>query len=263
MSQPAADIPERPAPSSDLSDAEFRELDELLAAAPAPLEAMDAVMLDGYLCGVIVQPERIAPERWLPWVLDAQGRAFASDPAWADYPRARALMLRRHAALNRAIEGEGWFDPLILEDDPEAAPAETAPAAEPQAGDAALAELAPLSRPLAPWVAGLHFACSTFDGLFELDDPAIAATLARLWRHLPIEDESERELIALMDREAPLASLDEAIADLVAAVAELAELTRDARYRVETVRRDAPKVGRNDPCPCGSGRKYKACHGSR
>jgi uncharacterized protein len=28
-----------------------------------------------------------------------------------------------------------------------------------------------------------------------------------------------------------------------------------------TARRDAPKVGRNDPCPCGSGKKYKACHG--
>jgi uncharacterized protein YecA (UPF0149 family) len=27
------------------------------------------------------------------------------------------------------------------------------------------------------------------------------------------------------------------------------------------VRRSAPKVGRNDPCPCGSGRKYKQCHG--
>jgi len=27
------------------------------------------------------------------------------------------------------------------------------------------------------------------------------------------------------------------------------------------LRRDAPKVGRNDPCPCGSGKKYKACHG--
>jgi preprotein translocase subunit SecA len=22
-----------------------------------------------------------------------------------------------------------------------------------------------------------------------------------------------------------------------------------------------PKVGRNDPCPCGSGKKYKQCHG--
>lgn len=31
--------------------------------------------------------------------------------------------------------------------------------------------------------------------------------------------------------------------------------------KVETVRREAEKVGRNDPCPCGSGKKYKKCHG--
>jgi SEC-C motif-containing protein len=29
----------------------------------------------------------------------------------------------------------------------------------------------------------------------------------------------------------------------------------------KTVVRAAPKVGRNDPCPCGSGKKYKHCHG--
>jgi len=28
-----------------------------------------------------------------------------------------------------------------------------------------------------------------------------------------------------------------------------------------TIRRETPKVGRNDPCPCGSGKKYKQCHG--
>jgi preprotein translocase subunit SecA len=31
---------------------------------------------------------------------------------------------------------------------------------------------------------------------------------------------------------------------------------------VVTVRREGKKVGRNDPCPCGSGRKYKKCHGA-
>ncbi len=34
-----------------------------------------------------------------------------------------------------------------------------------------------------------------------------------------------------------------------------------ADAKAETVRRDKPKVGRNDPCPCGSGKKYKKCHG--
>jgi preprotein translocase subunit SecA len=35
----------------------------------------------------------------------------------------------------------------------------------------------------------------------------------------------------------------------------------DGEVRAETVRRERPKVGRNDPCPCGSGKKYKKCHG--
>jgi len=33
------------------------------------------------------------------------------------------------------------------------------------------------------------------------------------------------------------------------------------RNGVAQVSRDEPKVGRNDPCPCGSGKKYKHCHG--
>ena len=36
----------------------------------------------------------------------------------------------------------------------------------------------------------------------------------------------------------------------------------DRESKPETVRRDAPKVGRNDPCPCGSGKKYKKCCGA-
>ena len=29
----------------------------------------------------------------------------------------------------------------------------------------------------------------------------------------------------------------------------------------QTYTREQPKVGRNEPCPCGSGKKYKQCHG--
>lgn len=32
--------------------------------------------------------------------------------------------------------------------------------------------------------------------------------------------------------------------------------------RSQTVRHEGPKIGRNDPCPCGSGKKYKKCCGS-
>jgi preprotein translocase subunit SecA len=36
----------------------------------------------------------------------------------------------------------------------------------------------------------------------------------------------------------------------------------EVAVRVKTIIRDEPKVGRNDPCPCGSGKKYKKCHGA-
>jgi len=42
---------------------------------------------------------------------------------------------------------------------------------------------------------------------------------------------------------------------------EQTQVPERERRKPETVRRDAPKVGRNDPCPCGSGKKYKHCCG--
>jgi uncharacterized protein len=249
--------PALPAASVDLSDAEFQELDELLAATPEPLLAMDAVMLDGYLCGLLAQPVLIPPQQWLQWVFDAEGRPLPRGGDQVAHERAQALTLRRHSALNRALLDEGWFHPLILEDGESEADG-TDDADEVDASDA----LNPVSRALMPWVAGFQDACTRFPALLELDDPAVAPALARLFRHLPAETDEERELIATLDRELPLATLDDAIEELVAAVADLADLTHDARYRVDTVRRDAPKIGRNDPCPCGSGRKFKQCHGS-
>ncbi len=38
--------------------------------------------------------------------------------------------------------------------------------------------------------------------------------------------------------------------------------TSGGDFRVDTVKSAGPKVGRNDPCPCGSGKKYKKCHGA-
>ncbi|MEE9295305.1 MAG: SEC-C metal-binding domain-containing protein [Phycisphaerae bacterium] len=46
-----------------------------------------------------------------------------------------------------------------------------------------------------------------------------------------------------------------------AADQQAAMKAQGAERKVETIRRDKPKVGRNAPCPCGSGKKYKQCHG--
>ena len=42
-----------------------------------------------------------------------------------------------------------------------------------------------------------------------------------------------------------------------------AQGNRAAASKPQTVRRAEPKIGRNDPCPCGSGKKYKQCHGKK
>ena len=46
------------------------------------------------------------------------------------------------------------------------------------------------------------------------------------------------------------------IVDSDVAIAEAA-----TKKKAQPVVRHGQKVGRNDPCPCGSGRKYKHCHG--
>src|SRR4051812_23194145 len=107
--------PARPAQSTDLTDAEFAELDERLAATPEPLEPLDAVMLDGYLCGVIVQPVLLEPATWLAHVFDFDGRPLPDDVDTAWKERTTALILRRHGALNRSLAEDGWFDPLVFE----------------------------------------------------------------------------------------------------------------------------------------------------
>ncbi len=42
---------------------------------------------------------------------------------------------------------------------------------------------------------------------------------------------------------------------------EAANQVQGEATKVKTITREAPKVGRNDLCPCGSGKKYKKCHG--
>jgi preprotein translocase subunit SecA len=47
--------------------------------------------------------------------------------------------------------------------------------------------------------------------------------------------------------------------DGAVATANNGQAEEDAK--IEPIRNNGPKVGRNDPCPCGSGKKYKHCHG--
>jgi len=76
-------------------------------------------------------------------------------------------------------------------------------------------------------------------------------------------------LFAILSRSARLQGPDAAPTALAAATqaaapagAAPAASAEEIKLPSVTIRRDTPKVGRNDPCPCGSGKKYKNCHGA-
>lgn len=275
----------------DLTDAEFAELDDLLAQTPEPLQALDTSMLDGYLCGVLVQPRLIPIEEWLPPIFDYEGKPLPEsvDPAWL--ARIRALVERRFASLNQSMLEQGWFYPVVLDLEAEAeaqaaaeaqasdasAPGAASPQAEHGSSDAADAVQTtgadadadadalptdPITRTLMPWVGGFEYAAVTFPDLHEQADDNIDTLLARLYRHLPVETPEEQEVVDTLNREHPLKDLDDAIEDLVLTVVDLQAATETQRFHVEQVRRETPKLGRNDPCHCGSGKKFKQCHGA-
>jgi uncharacterized protein len=240
-----------PIVSAPLTNAEVSELDELLMSAPEDRDPLDVAMLDGFLAGVLLQPEPIPTAEWLPLVFDAQGRATPLPGAPATIDRATALIIRRHSELAAYIAAREPFEPVIfeLEDDN----------GKTLTGKPAVAALE-------PWAAGFANALDAFPDLFDQleGDAQGAGALIGILRHLPDEaddasDEAQRiaRNKADIERDVPLANLDEAIDDLVASVLEVADITRPRRPAA----RAAPKVGRNDPCHCGSGRKFKQCHG--
>ncbi|MBP9087411.1 MAG: preprotein translocase subunit SecA [Kofleriaceae bacterium] len=115
-----------------------------------------------------------------------------------------------------------------------------------------------------------------FDLFAQMMARISANTVSKLFRvqiqnetEVPAEIERNRRLVeAGADNKSDAdellveGSLEHAIAAQAAArrpPARAAQLNNEAK--VEQVRRDKPKVGRNDPCPCGSGKKYKKCHG--
>jgi uncharacterized protein len=194
-------------PDGPLGDAELARLSDLLAALPDPLQPLDPTSLDGYLCGLLLRRDAVPPARWLPWVLDVEGRAGAGAAATAAIA---ALVERRRDELDRAIERRAWFDPWIYAGDDDADP-----------------RLA-----MRPWVAGLSMALEHFPALDDPDDAEAIEALALLYAAFDADELEEAEALrAAIDATLPPSTLTEAAEDIVRAVLLLADLTRPRRAK--------------------------------
>jgi uncharacterized protein len=259
---------------ADLNNAELDELDALLQQAPEPLDPLDVVSLDGYLCAVAVQPRIVPPADWLARALDTDGTRWppaSMDDAWL--ARVRGLIQRRFEALVRGLSEERVFDPVVSDtsasaDAPvpakpgsEEAAEPTGQASNPQDPAEAEPDVPPNSRALVHWASGFLYGAQVFESLIDHPDDAVHLAMSRILRHLPPENDEDRALVAELDRQQPVHSETQAIEDAVDAAVTLWDLTAQDRLTVRTVQREGAKVGRNDPCPCGSGKKFKQCHG--
>jgi uncharacterized protein len=200
-----------------LYDAELAELERLLTSIPEPFDPMDVVSLDGYLCGMLLQPRPVPAAQWLRFVVDIDGRPL---PAGIDTSRLTALTQRRHAELNRAIEDRQWFDPWVYELDAEASP-----------GEAVL-----------PWVAGFAGAMDHFPALMAIDSPALLEPLAVLYAAFAPEDlEDADELLAIIETLEPPADMAQAVEDLVRSVLLIADVSRPRAKAAGPRRPPAPR----------------------
>ena len=220
-----------------LAEADYDRLDGLLDSLGNG-DAMIVEELDGFLAALACGAEVVPSEEYLPEILglpdDAEGAGNA--------PAELLELIERHRLQVEAALAAQDYAPVLAHDEH----------GHPDGVAWAVGFLRGVEMRPEGWEAMIEEdefsdaldAVETLAATLDDDAPAAARKLGR------------RERDALIDQ-------------MIADVADIHEFFRPFRkagttpqaMRVETVRREGPKVGRNDPCPCGSGKKYKLCCG--
>ena len=220
--------------ASEFTDEMIGELDAFLLSDQAPDDCLQISELDGFLTGIVVSPELIMPSDWMPIVW--QG----GEPKFSDLPQAERIMgiiMARYNEIIRALDDEpGAFEPILYE--------------------------APDGRLLAAdWAEGFMdafgMAVDAWDPLFadENTRSLMGPIMAQLHdkEGKPFIEGSLEEMQEVRE---------EAAQALPYVIKEIYDFWKARRESANlTTRRTEKKIGRNEPCPCGSGRKYKRCCG--
>jgi uncharacterized protein len=239
---PPSNMREVTALDHTLSNEEFDELDDFLADDAIAGTSMDVSTLDGFLTAIAIGPQMVLPSEWLPWVWDMEeGEA---EPAFEDNEqvnRIMSLMMRHHNAVMQTFNTHpASFEPLFWR--------------SAHWGAAEWCE---------GFILGSLFNENSWSSL-TISQPAWFAPFLRL---------GSDEGIALTDRTHDAEKwINEIVPSLVKIHAFWKEnpgspasgqfksgLYRGEPKELVTLVRNGPKIGRNDPCPCGSGKKFKKC----
>jgi uncharacterized protein len=224
-----------------LDDDELDALDELLEQYSTREEGYDVEQLDGFFAALAIAPELVPPSRYLPVIQGAgEAREFASPQQMQDF----LVLLMRHAnSVMRELAGrkkKASYIPVVFPDEVYETPED------------------------AEKFLGLKWALGFVEGMQLFEDAWDAHAerpelerLEMLVTSMLMSEDAGQQPLTLDERLDCFAEIPDA---LNAAAGVFIDQRRDAR-KAQTVVREEPKVGRNDPCPCGSGKKYKQCCG--
>ncbi|MFM0334908.1 UPF0149 family protein [Paraburkholderia fungorum] len=229
-----------------LSDEELDELAEFLVSDQVSDDSFMIVGLDGYLTAIAIGPTTLALSDWLPRVWgpsEDHAPEFESD---AQAQRILELMLRHlNDILWRFEFDEDGFEPLFdIVDFPD--------------GPVGFAESD-------EWVMGfMHGIALCRQDWQPLFDSEQGQEWLRPLRLLNDDDlTAEEQAISRIpaERDVLTKQIPVSIAEIHHFWLPYRQAAHD-RKLATTIQRTEPKIGRNDPCPCGSGKKFKKCCGA-
>lgn len=226
--------------NTPLTEAELDRLEQLLDSDLFKGEGPLLDELQAMLCAIVSGPAPVMPNDWLPAVL-------GENPAYESQAQAEeviTLVMRFCNDIATALSEEEGIS-LILYPVSEGSE---------ELDFAAWADAYLYGSQIGAddWyeAAGEHA-----EDLFELIEPFFLLT-GKLKEDA--QAQGEKWLSAAQEQRA-LAHAREDLPELVTALYQFWQVKRTP---VQSYQRESPKIGRNDPCPCGSGRKYKQCCGS-
>lgn len=224
-----------------LNEKELEELTALLEALPSA-DKMNLEMVDGYFAATIVGPEHPPASDYLPPVYGLQ--AGDETPPFDDATKSARIgeLLQRHwqtmaAQLFRLLEQDEVYVPIMAEDEQGNA----------RGNDWAIGFLKGTERRYDVW-----------QELYEDDDEGLLTPMLLL-AHEEADDPEVRTPPISDGRRASL--LDDMAWNVTLINRYYADHRLTGGKPREPFRRNGAKVGRNEPCPCGSGKKYKQCCG--